>query len=339
MDKEKDENQATVIQFPKLRERLIEKGLSTLKEKNFKQALSLLLQAEELNEDHDEIELGIVICLLELGQLDEAKSRCKAMLQQDIGDYFNVLQVYLTILIQLGEYDDVRNTIEMVLEENQIPAQYLESFYNLLELSKKMIDTQVEEPEHFHEEIDLEVQLHNVLIENSNSSEQIGLIQSLKERNIHKYIEIFKLFLQDETKHPIVKSLILQLLMENKVSEDVTVTKLGKSITRAPDQLEDLGDSNYSKSVLNLLDDKLGNENPTLYEVTKDLWLRYLFVLYPFTPTESPEIWAAGLHLYGYELHGIEIGNTELENTYNINLFQLKGIIDQIQQIEEISLL
>lgn len=54
--------------------------------------------------------------------------------------YFTVLQVYMTILIQLKKYEEVKSTIEAVLEENQLPAESAEQFYKLLDFSRKMTD-------------------------------------------------------------------------------------------------------------------------------------------------------------------------------------------------------
>ncbi|MFX0112841.1 tetratricopeptide repeat protein, partial [Bacillus pumilus] len=50
-------------------------------------------------------------------------------------------QVYMTILIQLKEYEEVKQTIEAVLAENHLPAESAEHFYKLLEFSRRMIES------------------------------------------------------------------------------------------------------------------------------------------------------------------------------------------------------
>jgi len=340
-NEKKEKKQANVIQFPKLKERLINKGLDALNSKKFKEALDLLLQAQDLTEQHDEIDLGIVICLLELGRLNEAKDRCKLMLHQDIGDYFNVLQIYLSILIQLGEYQEVIRTIEAVLEEDQIPPTYFENFSKLLELSRKMTESpEIEAPNYAEgNAVDLEETLKQTLIENDYHHEQAALLQQLKDQNIHKYVPVFAHFLQVPSKHPIIKTMVLQLLMMNKVSDSITMEKFGEIRLVVPSNLHDLSEDDYAREVLALLEDRLGQENPTLFEVAKELWLRYMYILFPFTPTEDqPSIWAAALHLYSCELQGIDIENDEIENNYKISIFQLKYAMDKIQMVEEVSL-
>jgi tetratricopeptide (TPR) repeat protein len=348
MSNENNDNnlkEATVIQFPKLKERLIEKGLEALKSKKYNDALSLLLQAQELAGEHDEIDLGIVLCLLELGELEEAKDRCKLMLHQDIGDYFNVLQVYLTILIQLRQYQEVKETIEAVLEEDQVPSKYAESFYQLLELSKKMILSgdelyELDEESEDRVEYTLSERIQEILLDREDRNEQAAFVHSIKEYSVHKYLELLNQFLGNPTKDPMIKTLLLQIMMEQNVQDQMVVEKFGETIQVVPAAMGDILSDEYSMLVLRYLEDRLGNENPTLYEVTKELWMRVLFVLFPFIPDEeNPSIWSAALHLYGYELHGIEIENSELEELYGVTIFQLKQAIDKIQKIEEISFL
>lgn len=72
----------------------------------------------------------MAICFLEIGELEEARGICEKMLKEGQGHYFTVLQVYMTILIQLRQYDKVKETIEAVLEENKLPPKALNSFIN-----------------------------------------------------------------------------------------------------------------------------------------------------------------------------------------------------------------
>ena len=101
----REKNRTNVIPFPNLKDRLLEKGMDALKGKNFQEALIMFSDAKKLDQDQAEIHLGIALCLMELGELEDAKKVCKKMLLEDIGHYFTVLQVYLTILIQLRQYE------------------------------------------------------------------------------------------------------------------------------------------------------------------------------------------------------------------------------------------
>ncbi|WP_010678327.1 tetratricopeptide repeat protein [Bacillus timonensis] len=331
----KNKKMDKVVPFPKLKERLIEKGLDALTNKKFKEALTLLTQAQELERGNHEIELGIVICLFELGELEEAKENCLFMLREDVGDYFHVLQIYVTILIQLGQYDEVKTTIEAVLDDNSVPPEYVDSLAQLLELSKRMLKVdEVEiEPEDSNEH--MTEQLQNVLYDGEMIGNQIAVVQSLKELNIRKYLDILVPFLAMNDKHPVVKTIILQLLVLNQVDSEIEVEKFEEKIKVNPRELVDPSMSPFTNQVLSILEEQLQNDNPTLFETAKEIWLQFLFVLYPFTlEEEDPTMYAATLHLYSAELHGLEIENRKLEQIYGVSLFEIKHTLDKLEKVE-----
>ncbi|MEH7223055.1 tetratricopeptide repeat protein [Bacillus sp. JJ1566] len=339
MDKQpKGKKQEKIIPFPKLKERLMEKGLEALTNKKFNEALSLLKQAKELEKGNHEIELGIVICLFELGELEQAKENCLIMLKEDVGDYFHVLQIYVTILIQLGEYDEVKTTIQAVLDEDAIPPEYVDNLSQLLELSKRMLVTDGAEKEAEFSNEEVRDQLQHILYNEGMIGNQIAVIQSLKELNIRKYLDLLVPFLTIPEKHPVVKTIIIQLLVTNQVNEEIEVEKFGETTKVNPAKLVDPSMSPFTNKVLSILDEQLQNENPTLYETAKEIWLQHLFVLYPFTlEDEKPAMYAAALHLHSAELHGMEIENQKIEQIYGVSLFELKHTLDKLEKVERFS--
>jgi tetratricopeptide (TPR) repeat protein len=323
-----------LIHFPRLKERLIDKGLQALHDKKFSEALSLLRQAEEMMANSPEIELGIVICLVELGDLEEAKQRCMRMLHEAKGDYYQVLQIYLLILIQLHEYKEMQITIEAVLEENRVPAQYAENMYKMLEFSRSMNEKhgkKASEDEQFLEYAD-------ILLKGNRIDKQLETIQTFKNMNIKKYISILQEFLQSPEKHPVLKTSILQMLMEQEIDQQIVVEKFGRITTVNPVELSSDIEKMKGTEVLSLIDDMIGNDNPTLYELLKDLWLRHLYVLFPFSPEpENANQWAAALHAIGLEMFGLEIDWNKVKELYGVIDNDLSFLCAKIKEIEEIS--
>ncbi|MDX8290034.1 tetratricopeptide repeat protein [Metabacillus indicus] len=331
-----EKKQRKVIPFPNLSERLVDKGLDALKNKRFKEALPLFYEVLELGEDRAEIHLGIALCLMELGDLDEAKTVCKKMLHEDIGDYFTVLQVYLTILIQLRQYEEVQQTIEAVLQENHLPHDQAEHFYKLLDFSRKMN----EDEGSIFEEDDEEGEPGEPKLLLDTINQQVAYIQSLKDRNVSRHMQKLQTILKNPESHPVVQSMILHLLMENETAKEVKVAKFGHMMAVVPSELEDLSEMPFTKKVLNALDDILGQENPSLYEAVKEIWIRHLYVLFPFLPEPSEaRLWAAALHYTGYEMHGISAPAEEVCDSYDIAQDELVKAVKKIYEIEEISYL
>ncbi|WP_246940967.1 tetratricopeptide repeat protein [Bacillus pinisoli] len=324
-----------LVPFPNLKQRLLDKGMDALKHKKYQEALDLLQQTIEMDPDLEEVQLGIVVCLFELGQLEEAKEKCQVMLKQDIGDYFEVLQIYLTILVQLGQYKEVESTIEAVLQEGDFPSQTVETFYRLLDFSRKMnVNKEVEQTQ---PEFEVEQLLEDISI-----ADQLSIIQALRSEShgISFSYAVIDSFLLDETKHPLVKTAILHMFMEKEISRSLEIEKFGRRMTIQTGELQEVSQHPFTLAVLTLLDDTLGNENPSLFEVVKEIWYRQLSVLYPFLPYPEEEvIWAAGLHKVGYDFHGIDIESEEIAELYQIAARDLRFASSQIREIEEISFL
>lgn len=332
-----EKKRANIIPFPNLKERYIDKGMTLLKEKKYHEALGMFSEAKNLNEDKAEVHLGMAICLMELGELKEAKKICKKMLLEDIGHYFTVLQIYLTILIQLREYHEVQSTIEAVLEENHLPAESAEHFYKLLEFSRKMTEDNSDIMEDESDEHTKPTYIEDIL---ENTTKQMAYIESLRDRNLNKHFSTLKTILKNQNSHPMVKSMILHLMIENEVEKEVTVYKFGETITVIPAKMDDISNLPFTKKVLNLLDDTLGNENPTLYEAVKELWVRHLYVIFPLEPMPTDEkVWAAALHIVGYEMHGITLDTEEIQHLYKVSFHTLQETCKKVYQIEEISYL
>ncbi|MBU8570392.1 DNA damage checkpoint antagonist DdcA [Bacillus subtilis] len=331
-----DKKNAKIIPFPHLKDRLVEKGMSSLKEKKYQEALELFSEAMKYDDTEADLHLGMAICFLELGELEEAKSVCEKMLKEGYGHYFTVLQVYMTILIQLKKYEEVKSTIEAVLEENQLPAESAEQFYKLLDFSRKMTDPDRED-EAWAEEYEDTIDTEKVL---ASPEEQMNLIHSLKDRNVAKYIGLLKTILQDPSAHPIIKTMIVMLLAEHEYSKPVHISKFGESLTIEPSEIVPPDAAPILHRVLRVLDETLGNENPTLYAAVEELWRRHLYVLYPFQPKLlSADLWAAALHKVGYEMHGIEIEREELHMMYEFTDRELDEACTMLKDIEEISYL
>ena len=256
-----DKKKADIIPFPRLKERLVDKGMAAMKDKQYQEALELFSEAVSHGDTESDVHLGMAICFLELGELEEAKQVCEKMLNEGYGHYFTVLQVYMTILIQLKQYEEVKSTIEAVLEENQLPAESAEQFYRLLEFSRKMTDPD-QQDEAWEEEYEDILDAEKVL---NSPAEQMNLIHSLKDRNIAKYTGLLKTILQDPGAHPLIKTMILTLMADHDYSKPVHITKFGDSMTAVPSETVQPDAAPVLHRVLRVLDETLGNENPTLY--------------------------------------------------------------------------
>ena len=324
-----------IIRFPKLKERLLERGSEELQKRRYKEALYLLNEAYEIDPNDPEIELAITLCLFELGRLQEAKELGRKMLEKRTGDYIQILEIYLSILIHLQEYEEVKKTIGDILEQGEIPVAVRQNLINLLNFSEKMS----EQPSAIVTEEDENIKgWVGALIKSENMSDHIKVIKKLEQREVAPVLSVLQEYLADEEKNPFVKTMILQLLSNKKIAEKVIVKKFGEVLAIVPAELDENIQSHFAREVLKIIETKIGEQNPSLYQIAESVWLRYLYILYPIIPKDDEkEAWAAALHMTACIYQGLEIEEREIEYLYGVDVKKIRTLCKRLYNIEEIS--
>jgi tetratricopeptide (TPR) repeat protein len=328
------DNENKIIQYPNLKHKLLEKGTELLQEKQYHEALTCFQQLIDLGEEEPEAFIGSVICFMEIGELEKAKQRCKEILFSDQGDYFEVLNIYLSILIQLEEYDEVVKMVEAILSENQAPHHQIESLEQLLTFSKKMLsEKHVGREQQDHDFVQKEV---NRLLEEKSSEKQWLIIQQLNKIDHPKIINVFKDYVEDGNQDPVLVSIVLQMLHAKGCEDTVNVTKFGREIEVNLQDLQDVFQMPIAHEVVAALKRVIEQNNPILYEQATQVWWNYLLVIYPFVPNESDaKIWAAALHATVNEMNGLEDELTNLEHDYEVNIDLIIEYRDKILDMEK----
>ncbi|MBB5172658.1 tetratricopeptide repeat protein [Texcoconibacillus texcoconensis] len=337
MGKEPKECRDNVVLFPGLANRLVEKGMTSLKEKKHLEALHYFQQAVELEQEHPQARYGIVICFIEMKRLEEAREHCERLLKEGIGQYFEVLQVYVSLLVQLGEYQDVVDVLEPVVQEEKPPPDMAESLYQLLDFSRHMVKPDQEE--HF-KDLDVGEDWTNTkewlkFLQKGNKDQQWGAIQQLGPKMDEEVLDAYRTFLKTEDNDPALKSYLLQLLKENEVTETFYIAKFGRTYSLIPNELESVFHERFGERVLAILHDTLAHENPTLYEMAEQLWWHYLFAIFPQSPEPDEEsVWAAALHALTSRLLGGEDEADEIAMIYEANDEKVAEAMAKIVAIE-----
>ncbi len=334
MNKEQKNNKEKVVLFPGVVEKLVTKGMDALKRKKFSDAHSYFDQSLQIEPDHPQARFGLALSLIEQSRLEEAKEITEKMLKEDIGNYFDILQVHISLLVQLGQYNEVVVMLEGIMEEEKLPANLAESLYHLLHFSRQMVDGETKI------EMDDEAKkppnelLH--MLNYGSPDKQWLAIQMLGKMPTHVFVDSIKEFLLNDENDPVLKSIILQLLKEKNVEEQIEVHKFGKKYKVNILNLEDVFHEKFGKNTLELVANKLESQNPSLYEAASQVWWHYLFALYPISPEPlNPSIWAAALHKTAVQLFGLEDDVLEIANEYNVDFDEMLSCADTIIKIEQ----
>ncbi|OCA92370.1 tetratricopeptide repeat protein [Pseudobacillus wudalianchiensis] len=301
MKKKKWDRKGNVFIFPGTGQALIQKGRAALEAKQYDEAASFLSQALEhpLTEEGD-VKTALLLALYESGRYDSALELCKDMLHKGLGDYYDVLDIYVLILMQQKQYKTIFSTLSALMEEKQLPEEKREYFERLLELSRKMLDAP-------------ETRWMPLFTGQETLREQTLRLMELAHVNIQPYYDELVAMLEKEGTHPFLQTLILNVLKEHGIERAVTVRKFEFTGSVIPVQLSDAFEKDYFKKVIHFLEDELADKDPVQLEQVKEIVKHHFFLIYPFEPKEiSPEGWARAslrqLRTY-YQEPGLETEN------------------------------
>ncbi|MFK2824551.1 hypothetical protein QYG89_02410 [Bacillus sp. B190/17] len=311
MKKKKWDRKGNVFIFPGTSEALIQKGREALEGKDYDQAALFLSEALEypLAEEED-VKMALLLALYESGRYENALRLCSDMLHKGLGDYYDVMDIYVLILMQQKQYDTIFSMLTALMEEKQLPEEKREYFERLLTLSKKMIDSP-------------DTEWKPLFTGKESLREKTLKLMELVHVNIHPYTAELTAMLEGADTDPFLQTLALNVLKEHGVEKPVNVRKFYFEETVVPGQLMDAFEQDYFKEVIRLLEEHLADTDPVQFEQAKEMVKRHFFLLYPFEPDKiSPEGWAKAVIqlLRAYYSEAEPRANVELEKDVEMSL-------------------
>ncbi|PFO03531.1 hypothetical protein COJ85_12810 [Bacillus sp. AFS076308] len=322
-----------IIYFPGLDKRLTDKGLESLEKKKFHEAIPLLEEARELDPDNENILIGLVLAYFEAGAFKKAKVLANEMLLKGIGDYFQMVDLYLTVLIQLHEYREIVATIEALLDEKEIPPEKHDHFLTILQFSRRMAEGR--EQQDNEQEEDSEVSALN-LLEIDDINEQMIIVANLADKNIRPYLDEITNYLKFEAGHPFIKTLVLNLLKEQEINRELIVKKFAIEKKVIPIKLPEVREQPKMLAVKALLAEHLESNNPGLYENALSIVERTFLISYPFElEPNSAEAWAAAYDMLVQEYLGMDAEISKIARNYGAEPVEIENARVQIETIEK----
>ncbi|TCT25108.1 tetratricopeptide repeat protein [Melghiribacillus thermohalophilus] len=304
----KRKHQGVVI-FPKWKKQLEKSSIEALKEKKYREALAYIEKLEKFEAASNEILTGKIISLIELRRYDEAIELCQQLMENDDGDYYKYLHIYLTILFQASEYQEVIQILDDLFQQNKVPYTYEKTFNQLYELSQKFAGEHIQTGDHKN--------LKNIIhsLKQGSLKEQWQSLSLIRREDAIRHMEDIKPLLIDEKLNPVIKTGILQWLHEQKIDIECDVEKFGEIHRVNPGELKDILDQDFAREILFYLEE-LEQSNPTLLEIARQILYRFLYVLYPFLPrTNRSEIIARAVQELAMDYLNEERENESVDET------------------------
>jgi pentatricopeptide repeat protein len=320
-------NEQKIIPFPHLSELLMKKGMEAMEDKNYKDAYRYFDQGIQIEPEHEDINIGLALSLVELGRYQEAKEIVKRMMDQGIGEYFHVINIYLMILLQLNEHEEIIAVIEALFDEDQVPPERVESLENLLAMSKRIAGQQEDSSQPSPTEglpIDEEEVLR--ILESGTIEEQLYILSSLSNQNIRPWADSLSQYLIEE-KHPFLKTLVLSLLREQEVNRMIEMEKFGQRWTVNIEDLPKVEETRFLTELQKELSEKLEHNDPIMYDQALEMVKRHNILLYPLN-IDHLSIWGEAYERLVKEAYGLVWDEPDEE---------IAGILEEIRSLEGIT--
>ncbi|MBM7571998.1 tetratricopeptide (TPR) repeat protein [Aquibacillus albus] len=304
--------------FPKWQKSLEKDSKQAIEEKRYKDALYLLNQLIEYDKTSHDLWIGKLICLMELGEMEQAEDLCQDLVTKEDAFYYEYVHIYSTILFQTGQYELLIELLLEIIEQDDLPESMEQQFQQMLEVSKSLKEDKKSE-----QALRYINHLKRAVIEKDDVV-QWRIIEKCKHVSIQPYVHELQQLLVDQAIHPVVKTAIIERFLEQQVEEEVEISKYNQTMKIKPSELRKVNSDYSSVNILGLLED-VEQENPTLFDLIKKLCQHYLYVVYPFTPNEEayPKI-SKALEILGYQYLQIErtINEQDEVNKYIIEIIE-----------------
>ncbi|MCH7322263.1 DUF3196 domain-containing protein [Solibacillus sp. MA9] len=277
---ENNKSSRKVILFPGTVERLFNEAKSLAELSRYHEANDLFEQALLL-EEGDEVSLSVfAYSLYETKSYVRAKEICEDILAKGPNMYFEVMELYLTICMQLRQFKQVEKIIQSLLEEDIIPSDEIDKFTRL-----KKLNAEIAENQEAHllqttiDEDDDDFDVHLFL--QLTVQQQLLQIHEMTDINIRPFVEELKIIIETESVHPFIQSLLLILLVEQQVNIPIALAKFNHMDTINPAQLELPTKLPQFQAVMVHITETL-EQDPTMLEAVNHLVAKHAIVLYPF---------------------------------------------------------
>ncbi|WCH46634.1 DUF3196 family protein [Lysinibacillus sp. OF-1] len=311
-----------IVVFPGTVQTLLREGHMFAENYQYEKAVASFEKAF-VYEAGDEFALSAyAFALYELKDYDKAKGVCEQLFTMGTTLYVEVMELYITICMQLKEYHQVETLITTLLEENVLPHDQVEKFERLKSLNRE-VSKNLEKRENAQlliEEQEYELEKFCALTPN----EQSIRLHRLMDTNVRQLKTALKAIIECSTIHPFVQSLALILLVEQEVAIDVTVAKFKQTKNVNPVQLVLPNQLPQYGEIKNIIEKKL-EQDPTTLEMVQYLMAKHAIVTYPFEwhPFEADDV------AYSY----IDFVSAMLGNVQEMDY----ELIDFLQMLEKLT--
>jgi tetratricopeptide (TPR) repeat protein len=271
-----------VVLFPGAVEKLIEQAHEYVENYQYDLANQKFEEALKYSEG-DELILSVYsYSLYEAKSFEKAKDICEQLLSIGPTMYLEVMELYLTVCMQLKQYKQVESIISSLLEEGAIPQDQIEKFERLKEINANIAGNMEKQEDLENQTVEINAETFSLdYFMTLSPNKQLNEVHELTSRNIRPIVPQLKAIIENETTHPFIKSIILILLVEQEVDSKIIISKFGETIDVNPSTLSLPTKLPQFELISKIVLGKL-EKDPSTLELVEYLIAKHAIVTYPF---------------------------------------------------------
>lgn len=265
-----------VIVFPGTFEKLVENGHVAVEQENYELAVEAFDQAIVYEPDNPEFLGPYAVALYETKDFQRAKEIAARLLHSGTADYVDAMELYLTISIQLQEYDEVEMTIDALIDEGIVPPDMLNKFNYLRELNGRLSDRYAQDEPSYR----MELFTLDEFMKMDALAQQYALA-SLEGSDLTDLVPLLAIIVARDDVAPLAITFALTLLHQTGHSDELTVRKFGWEKRIVPAAMTLPGQDDLTKQVLEEVDRRL-LQDPSRLEMAQGLIEKFAITAFPF---------------------------------------------------------
>jgi len=278
-----------VIVFPTTINRLLTDGMNYLKNEKYEEARDKLYQVLSYEPENAAALGAYAYSLFELGDYEEALAVCRELLKVGPIHYLETMELYISILMQVLEYKEAEQMIEILIEEKVLPEERMEQFRQLRDLNERIAsNAPVEKVATSLYSLDHFLTLSPI--------EQERLIMDLPLASYKSMKDYLIRIVEHPNVDMLTKTYILFMLHQEKIRGTVRVQKFHLEAMFSIAALPDPINNKRLNAVKQYLENALA-QDPTRLEMVQELFERHIYLLYPFQWEEYEPLEVAEAYL------------------------------------------
>lgn len=330
MKKQKPEQRGNMVIFPGALMTQLDKAARAADRHDFMEAVRQFEIAAELGELEPGMQLVFAYSLYEVRQFEKALQICESLLHEGYEEYEELMDLYVTLLVELRRFDEADALISTLIEERVLSPERKEKWLHLRDLSGRLAANMESKPiPEPLDELDPELyELENFLT--YPLMKQYQLLLAAFEGDCQKLEEEWRSIVEQQTVHPVVQTLALLLLMSTDSTEIVRVRKFNWDQPWIPAALNEPFENARFTDLVKKIEERLEKE-PTAYLLIRDTFQHHAYLQYPY-------VWNGYSDedvVEGYELYFQQLLSGDVQRSVHRVLNMIRKI-DQLYALLEI---